>query len=195
MNRIFLFDLGNVLAKPINDFNLYSKLDCKISYEDFLDYWWNNDLVIKAHMGLISDEEHINSLLNFCKSSLSLEEFLNIYNNMDKSLYGDTIEYINSLKDKGYKVGILSNLRLMDFNRYKDQLYQIGFDYYFLSYEMKNIKPSKEIYIDVINKLKCKSNEIVFYDDKLENIKAARELGINAFQVTGDNIKSYIKWG
>lgn len=35
MDKIFLFDLGGVLAKRLDDYDLYNKLNCKISYEDF----------------------------------------------------------------------------------------------------------------------------------------------------------------
>lgn len=40
MDRVFLFDLGNVLAKPLDNYELYNKLNCKISYDKFLSYWW-----------------------------------------------------------------------------------------------------------------------------------------------------------
>ena len=129
MDRIFLFDLGNVLAKSLDDYGLYNKLNCKISYYEFLQYWWGDDLVLKAHMGLATDDEHVEALLKFCKSDLSIKQFYEIYNGLDNSLYDDTVEIINDLKNKGYKIGILSNLRLMDYKRYKQQIEKINFDY------------------------------------------------------------------
>lgn len=189
MNRIFLFDLGNVLAKPLDDYDLYNKLSCKITYDEFLKYWWCDDLVIKAHMGLVTDDEHVQALLKFCKSDLSINEFYEIYNNLDKSLYNDTIEIINKLKNIGYKVGLLSNLRLMDYKRYEKQIRKINFDYIFLSYEMKCIKPSKDIYLQVIKALNCEADKIIFLDDNEKNVNGAKLVGINAYQATGENIK------
>ena len=189
MDRIFLFDLGNVLAKSLDDYGLYNKLNCKISYDEFSQYWWGDDLVLKAHMGLVTDDEHVEALLKFCKSDLSINQFYEIYNSLDNSLYDDTIEIINDLKNKGYKVGLLSNLRLMDYKRYKQQIEKINFDYIFLSYEMKCIKPSKDIYVQVIDKLKCESYEIIFFDDNEKNVNGAKLVGINAYQATGKNIK------
>ena len=87
MDRIFLFDLGNVLAKSLDDYGLYNKLNCKISYDEFLQYWWGDDLVLKAHMGLATDDEHVEALLKFCKSDLSINQFYEIYNSLDNSLY------------------------------------------------------------------------------------------------------------
>lgn len=189
MDRIFLFDLGNVLAKSLDDYGLYNKLNCKISYYEFLQYWWGDDLVLKAHMGLATDDEHVEALLKFCKSDLSIKQFYEIYNGLDNSLYDDTVEIINDLKNKGYKIGILSNLRLMDYKRYKQQIEKINFDYIFLSYEMKCIKPSSDIYLQVIDALDCEADNIIFFDDNQKNVNEAKQLGINAYQVTGENIK------
>ena len=125
-------------------------------------------------MGLVTDEEHIDKLLKLCKSDLSINQFYEIYNSLDSSLYDETIEIINELKNKGYKVGLLSNLRLMDYKRYEEQIKKINFDYIFLSYKMKCIKPSNDIYLQVINE---------------KNVNIANQLSINAYQVTGENIK------
>lgn len=148
-----------------------------------------DDLVIKAHMGLATDDEHVEALLQFCKSDLSISEFYEIYNNLDKSLYNDTVQIINELKNKRYKVGLLSNLRLMDYKRYEEQIKKINFDYVFLSYKMKCIKPSKDIYLQVIDTLNCEANNIIFFDDNEKNVEGAKAVGINAYQVTGKNIK------
>ncbi len=189
MDRIFLFDLGNVLAKSLDDYGLYNKLNCKISYDEFLQYWWGDDLVLKAHMGLATDDEHVEALLKFCKSDLSINQFYEIYNSLDNSLYDETMEIINELKNKGYKVGLLSNLRLMDYKRYEEQIKKINFDYLFLSYEIKCIKPSSDIYLQVIDALNCEADNIIFFDDNQKNVNGAKQLGINAYQVTGENIK------
>ena len=189
MDRIFLFDLGNVLAKSLDDYGLYNKLNCKISYDAFLQYWWGDDLVLKAHMGLATDDEHVEALLKFCKSDLSINQFYEIYNSLDNSLYDETMEIINELKNKGYKVGLLSNLRLMDYKRYEEQIKKINFDYLFLSYEIKCIKPSSDIYLQVIDALNCEAENIIFFDDNQKNVNGAKQLGINAYQVTGENIK------
>lgn len=189
MDRIFLFDLGNVLAKSLDDYYLYNKLNCKIPYNEFLQYWWSDDLVLKAHMGLATDDEHVEALLKFCKSDLSINQFYEIYNSLDNSLYDETLEIINELKNKGYKVGLLSNLRLMDYKRYEEQIKKINFDYLFLSYEIKCIKPSSDIYLQVIDALDCEAENIIFFDDNQKNVNGAKQLGINAYQVTGENIK------
>lgn len=191
MEKVFLFDLGNVLVKPVDSHELYLKLNCKIAYEQFSQYWSENDLVIKAHEGLVSDEAHIEDLLKYCKSDLSIDDFYEIYNSLDNSLYNDTVKIIRNLKSRNYKVGLLSNLRLMDYNRYRNKLNDLGFDYMFLSYEMKCIKPSTDIYEKVINTVGIKAQNIIFFDDDAKNVQGALKKGINAYLVTGNNIKEF----
>ncbi len=193
MSKIFLFDLGNVLAYPIDNKVLYNKLNCKISYKDFEEYWLCNDLIIKSHMGLVSDDVSIRELLKYCKSNLSIKDFYKIYNDLDATFFSDTLEIIKQLKEKGYKVGLLSNLRLIDYNRYNNKIEKIKFDYIFLSYEMKCLKPNDEIYKKVINDCNCNPNDIVFFDDNDKNVIAAKNNGINCYKVTGNNIKNIFK--
>ena len=58
---------------------------------------------------------------------------------------------------------------------------------------MKCIKPSKDIYVQVIDKLKCESYEIIFFDDNEKNVNGAKLVGINAYQATGKNIKEVLE--
>ncbi len=189
MNKVFLFDLGNVLAKPLNNYELYENLKCNISYQEFEKYWFCNDDVIKAHKGLVPDEYHIKKLLEFCKSDLSVKDFYTMYNELDNSLYEDTVNIIKKIKKEGHKVGILSNLRLMDYNRYKKLISLLNLDYRFLSYEMGFIKPYDKIYEMVIEKCNCDPKNIVFFDDNKKNVDGAKKCGINAYLATGENIK------
>ena len=41
----------------------------------------------------------------------------------------------------------------------------------------------------MIDALKCDPDNIIFFDDNEKNVNIANQLGINAYQVTGENIK------
>ena len=190
MNKVFVFDLGNVIVIPMNIKMLYEKLECEVSYEEFINFFKNDKSVIDAHMGLISDDEHIEKLLEFSKSNKTLNEYKEIYTDpIRNSLYKDTTEIIEKLKENNYKVCMLSNLRKIDFEWFCS-VYDISkFDELFLSYEMKINKPDKRIYIEMIEKLKVNADQIYFFDDSKQNIDSAKEIGINAYCVTGDTIR------
>lgn len=105
------------------------------------------------------------------------------------SLFKDTIEIIEKLKEKNYKVCMLSNLRKIDFDWFCSVYDVSKFDELFLSYEMKINKPDKRIYTKMIEKLNVQPNQVYFFDDSKSNVDSAKEVGINAYCVTGNTIK------
>ncbi|MFX1460492.1 MAG: HAD-IA family hydrolase, partial [Promethearchaeota archaeon] len=56
------------------------------------------------------------------------------------------------------------------------------FDDFILSHEIQMTKPDPAIFQLAIAKAKCKSKEILFIDDGLNNVKAAEEAGIKALR-------------
>lgn len=51
------------------------------------------------------------------------------------------------------------------------------------------MKDDIKIFKMLIDKLGTSPDNIYFFDDKKENISNARKMGINAYQVDGNNIK------
>lgn len=192
--KVYVFDLGNVIVVPMNTKLLFDKLECKVSYEEFIDFFKNDKSVIDAHAGIISDDEHIEKLLEFSKSKKTIDEYKEIYcGPIRNSLYSDTVEIIDMLKKMGKKVCMLSNLRKIDFDWFST-VYDINkFDELFLSYEMKMNKPDKKIYQEMIHKLNVTPENIYFFDDSKANVDVALECGINAFCVTGNTIKEVFR--
>lgn len=188
--KIYVFDLGNVIVKPMDVKMLYELLECKIEYDEFLNFFCYDKSVIDAHNGLISDDEHIIRILEYSGSIKSLEEYKRIFTGpIRKGLYNDTVQIIESLKDNGNKICLLSNLRKIDFEWFSS-IYDISkFNELFLSYEMHKSKPDLEIYQDMIEKLAILPKDILFFDDNKNNIESAKKCGITSYCVTGNNIK------
>lgn len=90
-------------------------------------------------------------------------------------------EYIKELKDRGYKIYLLSNAstRCM-----KDYWYRVKgsecFDGQVVSADVGYIKPEKEIYEYLLNKYQLDKKECVFIDDRINNVEGAYNYGIEA---------------
>ena len=54
------------------------------------------------------------------------------------------------------------------------------FEDMFVSSEMKMLKPSPEFYREAVRRIGLPPEEILFIDDSLANVEAARALGIDA---------------
>ena len=190
--KYFVFDLGGVLSVPMVSKKLYEQIKWKVSYEEFLDKFNNSEESIKVHKGEISTKEFFDYLKGYMDDNITLEEFKNIYVN-NNEFFNDTIEIIKKLKNLGYKVYLLSNLKEIDYEKFIKHFDVSIFDEMFLSFKLDMIKPNDDIYKYVINKLNTKPENIYFFDDNKDNIDGAIRNGINAYQVTGKTVKKVVE--
>ena len=81
---------------------------------------------------------------------------------------------------------------IFDKKRLDRQVGLSNYDYVFLSFELKCRKPNQEIFEKVQSNIPFSKEDILFIDDRIENVNAAKKFGWNAFCVTGlelDKIK------
>lgn len=190
--KYFVFDLGGVLSVPMVSKKLYEQIEWKVSYDEFLDKFNNSAESIKVHKGEISTKEFFEYLKRYMNDNITLEEFKNIYVN-NNEFFNDTIETIKKLKNLGYKVYLLSNLKEIDYEKFIKHFDVSIFDEMFLSFKLGMLKPNDDIYQYVINKLNTKPENIYFFDDNKENVDGAIRNGINAYQVTGETVKKVVE--
>ena len=74
-----------------------------------------------------------------------------------------------------------------------------GIDYlddFFISAEMKKIKPNADFYEHILNNLNLKAEDMLFVDDSQVNVDGAKVLGINTIKVERDTIvfDSIVEW-
>lgn len=93
-------------------------------------------------------------------------------------------ELVETLKEKKVPVALLSNIdhRLAKILREFD-LYQ-PFDPCLLSCEIGFEKPDPKIYEVLLKKMQLPAQNIVFIDDRVENVEAAQKLGFDAILFT-----------
>ena len=102
------------------------------------------------------------------------------------SEYDFSYPLIMSLKEKGYKVFLLSNypeelakVHWTKFSFFKEM------DGYIISAKVGMIKPDERIYRILMDRYRMHPEECIFVDDNPDNIEAAKKLGITAIQFTG----------
>jgi len=97
----------------------------------------------------------------------------------------DVWEKVHALKEKGYKIYLLSNYN-EDFFRVHTQgaSFLEDIDGKVVSYEIHKIKPEPEIYQYLLDKYKLQPEESVFFDDRPENTQTAEGLGMKTYTIT-----------
>ncbi len=100
--------------------------------------------------------------------------------------YSYSFDWIKELKDRGYRVYLLSNYGKTSFEAAREKK-KLSFlplvDGAVISYEVQMVKPEEGIYKALLEKYKLIAEECVFLDDKMENIEAAERLGFHGIVV------------
>lgn len=187
MTKNIIFDIGNVIAY--------------IDYNETLDKIIDNledrkfilDNVLNAPEWTI---EHTIDIGYY-----DLDDFISIIGDRTNNTKDDLIKYymhehykflivntkvlelIKELKEKNYKVYILSNL-----NKEAHEIYEKAgvfdlVDGYVLSYKEHKVKPYQGIYKTLINRYNLLPEESIFIDDNLDNCETAKTLGIDYINV------------
>ena len=189
--KYFIFDLGGVLSVPMDIKGLYNQIEWKINYDEFVEKFNFSKETEKAHKGKLKTKEFFEYLKQYMNEDVTLSEFKDMYIN-NNIFFQDTIQIIKYLKKLEYMVCLLSNLKEIDYEKFLQNFDTSIFDEMFLSYKLGMLKPDDNIYQYVIDKLKASPEDIYFFDDNKENVDSAIRNGIQAYQVTGLNIKEKI---
>lgn len=94
-----------------------------------------------------------------------------------------TQEIITKLHRHGYRLALLSDhgREWVDYIEHKFAHHKL-YDRVFYSYEIGVCKPDARAYRYVLEKLEVAPEHCLFIDDKLQNVRAAEELGIRSLQ-------------
>ncbi|MBR5154464.1 MAG: HAD-IA family hydrolase [Alphaproteobacteria bacterium] len=174
-----IFDVGGVCypysLKPLND---WAKDNCK-DEKEFLKNGGVRCVDYNSYMR--GDVDFFQFSKGLCER-VGIDYYKGIEITINEKLhegvgefYNETLEVMEELKEKGIRVGLLSNA-LSNLSDTADFL--VVDELCFVSYELRCLKPEKEIYEKMIDKLGCKASQIIFIDDKEKNVKSAQQLGI-----------------
>lgn len=92
----------------------------------------------------------------------------------------ETIALVRALKREGYQTAMLSNIRSSQAGVIRKLGYYDLFSPVLLFCEIGVDKPDPKAFQILLQTLKQPSRSVIFIDDKIDNIKAARKLGIDS---------------
>lgn len=196
MNKLILFDWGNVLLD--SDSNAYNIFDARkdIALElnpqniqkfmamfDKVDFWTMHGNYLNALI-----QKHLIGSGCHCTVEDFKECYLKHYSKVP--WFGDMVSLINALaSDSRFHIGVLSTLCEMDLELLKNNFSVDKLDYRFFSFNLGVQKPDARIY-DMIEVITGYSkDDILFIDDRKDNIKEAKSKGWNTVLATGSDFE------
>ncbi|MDK7192947.1 HAD family hydrolase [Lactobacillus gasseri] len=102
--------------------------------------------------------------------------------------YEPVFNYMEKLRQDGYKIYGLSNTGMQFANFVKNSEMGNYFDGYVFSAQEKLMKPDRRIYEKLIARYMLKPEESLFIDDLKANTDAAKKLGMQAFTFKIDKL-------
>lgn len=148
-------------------------------------------LFFDAEIGNISQHEFCSCVRRLTNSNIPDERIVWAWNELLTGIADAKKERLLQLADR-YRLFLLSNTNVMhwekcaeDFFPYEGHGVDDFFREVFLSYEMHLIKPSEDIFREVLRRANIRAEETLFVDDSAENCAAARRLGMRALHNEG----------
>jgi putative hydrolase of the HAD superfamily len=194
--RAVVFDYGNVLCHEHLDSDLQAMASCLGSeLPEFKAAYWHFRLDFDA--GAFTGQRYFTLIAEQCAVPITPEKIKQCVelDNIGWSRPNHPmVEWAIRLRENGITTAILSNMPL-DFRDYLPNISWLPqFDHYTLSCEVKSVKPAPEIYHHCLNGLGVEPEHVLFIDDRLPNIDAAKALKWQGFHFTHvDELHQFIK--
>ena len=180
-----IFDIGNVLL----DFD-YMKHFRSLFDEETAQTIADNsirklEVWLEMDRGVLSYDEAVELVI---RGAPRLEKEIRLavkelYDRVESYPYAT--QWVKSLKEKGYRVYILSNYGEKPFAASKGRMPFLDYaDGWLISYEVREVKPSPAIYRALCERFHIDPDKAVFIDDSAINIAGAKAFGLHTILFT-----------
>ena len=175
MIKAVIFDMDGVVVDSINyDYEAWRdtllKLGVSISFKDYKCFTgMKGTEIVKFYAPNLSEED----LMKF--QTLKENFFINLINKNGIKPVNGVLDFINSLKKKGYKVGLATAAPTDKLNAVLTALkIKNIFDAMVNADEVKKGKPHPEIFLKAADKLHVPPAESIVIEDAVNGVKAAK---------------------
>lgn len=188
--KLITFDLGNVLIK-VDHLKFCQRLAllAQVTADEVFDYVFTGPLEPCYDTGKLTTQEFYQHIVAHFNVSLEFERFAHWWNSLFSPM--PEMAAVVARLAKSYPLFLLSNTNALHFE-YIQANYPVvaNFSQFILSYQVGSRKPERGIYEHLILKSGLPPENILFIDDKMIFVAAAREQGILAWQFTsGQDLK------
>ena len=179
-SRVVLFDLGGVLIDNSGEEGLRALLPYDLDHEQLWTRWLASTAVRQFECGRISPDKFASLFIEEWRLEIGPSEFMDAFATWPRGLFDGAENLVRELRVH-HRVGCLSNNNAVHWAKFPEL--QELFDLKFASHLTGFIKPDRAAFEHALLELGVEANKVYFFDDLLQNITAARTLGINAVHV------------
>ncbi len=185
--KFFYFDLGNVLLNFSHRLAASQIANlCGITPSQAWDAVFDEDLQLRYEAGEISTDQFYHTFCQRIGQTPDRGKLLFAASAMFE-VNVTMLPVVALLQAAGYRTGVLSNTCQAHWDHVCDGRYRLlpqDFEVFALSFEMGVNKPDERIYHAAAKLASVDPSEILFVDDRPENVEAAQAAGFDAVQYT-----------
>lgn len=195
-----IFDLGGVVI-DIKRERAAKALDA-LGIKDaaaYLGEYEQKGPFLQLEKGEITSSQLFDEILPLCKPGTTTTQLRDAFEEFLTGLPAERLAEIRKLREKGYKVFVLSNTNPIMFNHWIDNAFrQEGqtmndyFDGIVVSYQERTCKPDPAIFRNLLRRYGLDASQTLMLDDSEANCAAARSVGMNAICVKETGSDSFM---
>ncbi|MDR6904581.1 putative hydrolase of the HAD superfamily [Agromyces sp. 3263] len=177
--RVVVFDYGEVISRPPSDADRAALVArAGVDADRFWPaYWAHREALDQGTASIAEYWSAVAAEVGAQWNDLDVHELWAIDHRGWLSVDGGTLRVLHALADGGTRLALLSNAGA-DFSGWlRWGSFGPLFERVFVSGELGMVKPNAEIYEHVIDELGIAPGELVFIDNKSENVEGARAVG------------------
>ena len=183
--EVVLFDVGGVLLEVHGIAAIMEWLEHRVTPEEVWGMWLASPVVRAFESGRIDEAEFAAGILAELRLSMPVSAFLDSFVTWPVRLYPGAPELIARIPSR-YRRAVLSNTNAVHWPRIVEELgLGASFEQCFASHLIGKIKPDAQAFEHAVEALACEPERILFLDDNLVNVDAARSCGLRAIRVRG----------
>jgi putative hydrolase of the HAD superfamily len=178
-----LFDLGNVLIeyRP-GALESIARL-LKVDRSELRRFFFRDGFVDRLQTGELTPDGFMELFSNEFGPSLTRERLVELFGTEIDQVYREVPGLVKSLAGS-YSLGVLSNTFFAHWDYFLETELATFFDLLMASHIIGYTKPDPRIFEEAVKRTGTEPGEILFVDDKEENVAAASSVGIEAFKTS-----------
>lgn len=182
---VLLFDVGGVLVQLSGIETMLDWLGHTLTAEELWLRWLRSASVRQFETGLTEANEFALGVTREFNLDIAPARFLESFEGWPLGLYPGVMEMLARIPAR-YRRALLSNSNALHWPRLlNDMGLGAAFEHRFVSHLTGKIKPDSAAFEDVVNSLGCLPHEVLFLDDNMLNVEAAKKFGMHAARVAG----------
>lgn len=184
-NPVFMFDLGGVLVE-IQSLDKIADWALEImTKQDFEHLWTQSPRPAQLERGLLTPREFATLVQHEYRLKIDVDGLLEHFRSIVMDPFPGAVDVLKRANNLGRTV-CLSNTNRLHWDKVTGESDLLEhFDLLLPSFELGHVKPQREIYEEALRRIHATPEDVVFFDDREENVLAARNLGIHAHRVYG----------